>query len=700
MRRTSTFWCVLVADVPWLTPQMLSDDWTKSLHLQSDRSLQLHAQGGTHATVRLPRFGRALGYHFPSADALVGAVGNEVYRLNLDQGRYLAPFQLGSRGNKVFGCNAVDVNPAHGLVSLGTEGSGVVELWDPRMRTQAGALSATTPTVMDAALMAARRQLPGVYDGVDGDADEEAVSRASQSLAITALASAEDGLNLAAGTSTGHVLLYDLRMARPYMTKDQGFGLPVHSLSWPGDNASMAAAGNAGAGSRTRSEAEDKVLSADAKVVKIWDQHSGENLVSIAPPGPLTNLNHVHHYPGTGLIFAAVEGTQMDAWYVPALGPAPRWCSFLDNLTDEMDGTEGTGTGGVANAYEDFKFVDQNELERLELTHLVGTSLLRPYMHGYFISLGLYEKARLIAHPTAYAEARQRAIEARLAREAESRVRSNAEKPKIGKNVRVNRELAEKLATKRAPRAGSDEEEEASTPAADAGPSGLLHDPRFQELFTNPEFQVDENSREFALLNPSAALKPKPAPVGDMWPTYIPLTMQREGQRQLVPAAEEELEESDESLDPDQEELAGSESEPESEDRAPSPPPTRAPPKKPKRVPQLLDEHGEAMDSGGTLGERVRKQKTHEKRTAQKDSGTAGSTSLTWTPSSRGDAGKPGKAPKKREQETFGAGLSKGAGAEEGYGVEALSDEARFGRKKRRHPGRSASRNAMRASTK
>ena len=130
-------WCVLVADVPWLTPQMLSDDWTKSLHLQSDRSLQLHAQGGTHATVRLPRFGRALGYHFPSADALVGAVGNEVYRLNLDQGRYLAPFQLGSRGNKVFGCNAVDVNPAHGLVSLGTEGSGVVELWDPRMRTQA-----------------------------------------------------------------------------------------------------------------------------------------------------------------------------------------------------------------------------------------------------------------------------------------------------------------------------------------------------------------------------------------------------------------------------------------------------------------------------------------------------------------------------------------------------------------------------------
>ena len=50
-----------------------------------------------HTRVRLPRFGRALGYHYPSADALIGAAGNEVYRLNLDQGRYLAPYTLGQQ---------------------------------------------------------------------------------------------------------------------------------------------------------------------------------------------------------------------------------------------------------------------------------------------------------------------------------------------------------------------------------------------------------------------------------------------------------------------------------------------------------------------------------------------------------------------------------------------------------------------------
>ena len=100
------------------------------------------------------------------------------------------------------------MNPAHGLLSFGTEGEGVVELWDPRMRHQAGSLNIATPQVLDGALLQARRQLPGVYDGDD----EDALIEAKRSLSVTALSSAEDGLNMAVGTSTGHVLLFDLRM--------------------------------------------------------------------------------------------------------------------------------------------------------------------------------------------------------------------------------------------------------------------------------------------------------------------------------------------------------------------------------------------------------------------------------------------------------------------------------------------------------
>ena len=49
--------------------------------------------------------------------------------------------------------------------------------------------------------------------------------------------------------------------------------------------------------------------------------------------------------------------------------------------------------------------------------------------------------------------------------------------------------------------AGADAAGEPGKPAEKAS---LLSDPRFKDLFENPEFEVDEQSREFALLNPSA----------------------------------------------------------------------------------------------------------------------------------------------------------------------------------------------------
>ncbi len=87
--------------------------------MQADRTIELHTQGGFHYRTRIPRFGRALAYHFPSCDALFGASGNEVYRLNLEQGRYLNPLILGEGANDdgggggantVAGVNAIDIN--------------------------------------------------------------------------------------------------------------------------------------------------------------------------------------------------------------------------------------------------------------------------------------------------------------------------------------------------------------------------------------------------------------------------------------------------------------------------------------------------------------------------------------------------------------------------------------------------------------
>ena len=226
--------------------KILSDDWTKSIHLQTDRTIELHTQGGFHYRTRIPKFGRSLAYHFPSCDAYFGASGHEVYRLNLDQGRFMTPLGLSDAGNgdggggdDVAGVNVVDVNPAHQLLAFGTEGSGAVQFWDPRSRARVGVLRVP------------RGRL--VPPGGGGGGGVEGVS-------VTAVSSRGDGLSYAVGTSTGHTLLYDIRSSTPFALKDQGYGLPIKNVTWIEGGSRMAGDG--------------MVLSADKKVIKIWDKNT------------------------------------------------------------------------------------------------------------------------------------------------------------------------------------------------------------------------------------------------------------------------------------------------------------------------------------------------------------------------------------------------------------------------------------------
>ncbi|KAI0040450.1 hypothetical protein FA95DRAFT_1502847 [Auriscalpium vulgare] len=456
---------------------ILSDDWTKTLHLQADRTVELHTQGGFHYRTRIPRFGRSLAYHFPTCDALLGASGNEVYRLNLEQGRYMSPLVLAS---DVDGVNAININSAHGLWSFGTDGNGTVEFWDPRSRSSVGVLELPRSRLMANGILGSS-VLPGVGDAV------------SPGLSVTALASRSDGLSYAVGTSTGHTLLYDIRSRRPFAMKDQGYGLPIKKVLWVEGGSRMAGDG--------------LVLSADKKVVKIWDKNTpADNFASLTPSN---DLNDIHHVPGSGLLLTANEGIQMTTYYVPQLGPAPRWCSFLENLTEELE----EGPGGSRGIYEDYKFVSRAELATLGLDHLVGTPALKPYMHGYFLSLKLYDAARIIANPYVYEEHREKMVQEKMEKLAEGRIRARKGQTP---SVKVNKALADKVARDEE-RARKREEQKARKKAAhvegdgmvvdedgDGEKKNLLNDPRFQALFEDPDFEVDEDTREFALLNPSA----------------------------------------------------------------------------------------------------------------------------------------------------------------------------------------------------
>jgi ribosome biogenesis protein ENP2 len=164
------------------------------------------------------------------------------------------------------------------------------------------------------------------------------------------------------------------------------------------------------------------------------------------------------------------------------MGPAPKWCSFLDNLTEELE------SNPTSTVYDDYKFVTKQELESIGLGNLIGTNVLRAYMHGYFIDIRLYMKAKLINEPFNFDEFKQRKIKEKLEKERENRVRVSRKLPL------VNTELAKRLI--------EEKEEPKIKKTKQVKTENILEDKRFAELFTDPNFQINPESDEFKLLNP------------------------------------------------------------------------------------------------------------------------------------------------------------------------------------------------------
>jgi len=126
----------------------------------------------------------------------------------------------------------------------------------------------------------------------------------------------------------------------------------------------------------------NRVISADAKILKIWDKNNGDLFAAIEGSA---DINDVCAIDGSGLMFCAAEQKRVQTYYVPALGPAPKWCSFIDSITEELEEE-------APNIYADYKFITKEELEKLGLSKMLGTQYLRAYMHGYFINMKLYNK--------------------------------------------------------------------------------------------------------------------------------------------------------------------------------------------------------------------------------------------------------------------------------------------------------------------
>jgi ribosome biogenesis protein ENP2 len=131
-------------------------------------------------------------------------------------------------------------------------------------------------------------------------------------------------------------------------------------------------------------------------------------------------------------------------------------------------------------------------------------------MHGYFLSLKLYDAARVIANPYIHEEHREKAIKAKIDKLSESRIRTRKDAPKVNKALaeKVKRDQERELtkAERRKRHKGKDvaPDENGEDDAGRERPN-LLNDDRFKSLFEDPAFEIDTSSREYSLLNPSSA---------------------------------------------------------------------------------------------------------------------------------------------------------------------------------------------------
>ncbi|CRL01322.1 CLUMA_CG014416, isoform A, partial [Clunio marinus] len=400
------------------TFEILSEDYSKMVFLHTDRYLEFHVGHGRHYKLRVPKIGRSLSYHTPSCDLLIVGSSPDIYRLNLERGQFLQPFET-----QCSGFNTSDINPEHQLLCVGSA-EGTVEAWDPRDKKKCSSLDV-------AMKIKNNREFPS----------------------ITSI-KFKNGLQMGVGTATGHVLIYDIRSNEPLIIKDHLNRLPVKKIAF--------------------NQSHNVVCSMDSAMLKIWDETSGKQTAYIESQ---SNFNDFCTIPNTGMFFFAQEDVKMQTFYIPSLGPAPKWCSFLDNLTEEIESEV------AQNIYDDYKFVTKQELVDLGLDHLEGTNLLKAYMHGYFVDMRLYQKAVSTVNPFTFEKYRKEKVAKKIEETRPQRLQVKSDVPK------VNKEVALKF---------MDIEE---TGKKTKNPN-LLRDDRFKAMFENPDFEVDKETEEYRLLKP------------------------------------------------------------------------------------------------------------------------------------------------------------------------------------------------------
>merc|ERR1712118_173342 len=122
-----------------------------------------------------------------------------------------------------------------------------------------------------------------------------------------------------------------------------------------------------------------QIISSDANIVKVWGFNDEKPHISIQPPKKAGRINDICVWPRAGLVMLGMESPDILPYFVPSLGPAPRWCSFLEGLTERVD------LEAYTKSQENYKILTRKDATKLGLFRTRGARSLKAFMHGFLV---------------------------------------------------------------------------------------------------------------------------------------------------------------------------------------------------------------------------------------------------------------------------------------------------------------------------
>nr|UXY87207.1 nucleolar protein 10 [Cryptomonas sp.]UXY87525.1 nucleolar protein 10 [Cryptomonas sp.] len=254
--------------------QIISDNWEKLALLRSDKFIEFHSKSGYYYQIKIPKHSSSLLFDNRCKILYIPSIDGEVFRFNLELGKFVSSIKSNSKYINTSSANNIFNN----LLSLGNS-KGIIEIWDSRVVHK-------PISTIDGLLYLKKKE----------------------NNIITCLNFCKaTNYKFYAGFSSGEVVIYDLRNLTPIISKNMGNELPIKTID--------------------KNKENNLILSADQKIIKIWDEISGKTLERIKTK---KQINDVCLLKNTGFACISTKSPFVDSIYIPLLGPVPNWCFPLN----------------------------------------------------------------------------------------------------------------------------------------------------------------------------------------------------------------------------------------------------------------------------------------------------------------------------------------------------------------------------------